>query len=52
MSTKIQIDQNAVGSFKLTQALNGGASLTLQTEIDFNNLQNDAKFGLGFDMKL
>ena len=51
MSTMLAINQNAVGSFKVTQALNGGSTLTLQTEIDFNNLEKDAKFGLGFDMK-
>ena len=52
MTTKFGVNQNGVGQFKVAQKLDGGATLTLQTALDFNNIESDAKFGLGFEMGL
>lgn len=52
MTTKFAVDQNGVGQFKVAQKLDGGATLTLQSKINFNNIESDAKFGLGFEMGL
>jgi len=52
MTTKFGVNQNGVGQFKVAQKLDGGATLTLQTALDFNNVESDAKFGLGFEMGL
>ena len=52
MTTKFGIDQDFKGQFKVAQRLDGGATLTLQTKVDLQNPETDAKFGLGFEMGL
>ena len=51
-TVKFAVGQDGVGQFKVAQKMDNGATLSLQTKINFNNIESDAKFGVGYEMSL